>query len=270
MKVELVVPQSLDEITVGQLQKYMQLADDGIDTIPETLSLFCGIKKSQAMKLPRKVVEDALQSIILCLKEQPKEVIPRFSILDKDGEIEFGLIPSFDGGNLTFGEYVDIDTYFELKEVDAEFEYGYNNCHKLMAVLYRPITKEIKEGGLYQIEDYEGSSKYGELMKHAPASVLQSALLFFYTLNNELLTATRHYLEEVEALAKQVQNEKNYKKTTGGTEALTLLQDTMYLNTSKLLNFPYRKLSTHYHTWQMKRTSLTKKHAKNDSSIQRG
>lgn len=42
MKVELVVPQSLDEITVGQLQKYMQLADDGIDTIPETLSLFVG------------------------------------------------------------------------------------------------------------------------------------------------------------------------------------------------------------------------------------
>jgi hypothetical protein len=66
--------------------------------------------------------------------------------------------------------------------------------HKAMAVMYRPIVKTRKDK--YDILPYEPNKDFQELMKFAPLDVVIASSLFFWTLGNELLTATLNYLEK--------------------------------------------------------------------------
>ena len=58
--------------------------------------------------------------------------------------------------------------------------------------MYRPIVKDLK--GKYEIEKYNGTHNYSEVMKFAPVDIAMGAMLFFWTLNNELLQYTLDYL----------------------------------------------------------------------------
>ena len=58
--------------------------------------------------------------------------------------------------------------------------------------MYRPVTHFQK--GKYLIESYEGSSKYSEIMKQAPLSVVLGATVFFWNLTNELAKTIPNYL----------------------------------------------------------------------------
>jgi hypothetical protein len=55
--------------------------------------------------------------------------------------VEYGFIPNLD--DMSFGEYVDLDTYLG----------DWQNIHRAMAVLYRPIRE--KRGERYNIVPYE-------------------------------------------------------------------------------------------------------------------
>lgn len=247
MRVKLVLPESTADITVGQIQKYMKIREDGLETIPEVISIFCEVTKAEVIKLPYKYLSEAMSAIMKALETSETEPKYRFEF---DGDV-YGMIPDLSIDSLSFGEYVDLDTYFQVVQRDGENEFNYANAHKLLAVLYRRITKEA--AGLYQIEPYEGSGKYADQFKGLPLSILQGALVFFCNLNNELLTVTRPYLEAVANSKSLTKNEQNSNVLTGGMEAFTALQDLMYLNTNKLLAYPYRRLCTHYHTWQTKK-----------------
>ena len=83
----------------------------------------------------------------------------------------FGFIPNLD--EMTLGEYIDLDTYFG----------DWDNMHKAMSVLYRPITKE--KGNLYNIEEYDGT-KYSDVLKLMPLDVVLGSIFFFYNLSSEL------------------------------------------------------------------------------------
>ena len=111
------------------------------------------------------------------INEKPN-LTPTFTM----GDTKYGFIPELD--NITYGEFVDLDGY--LQDVQ--------DLHKAMAVLYRPITNEVKHR--YLIEPYEGSSRYAEQMKKAPMSVAMGASLFFWRLGNELLRASLTSLEK--------------------------------------------------------------------------
>ena len=124
-----------------------------------------------------KDVSHVTSHIYKMLNEKPK-LKPTFTI----GKQEFGFIPEID--NITYGEFIDLDTYIQ----------DIQNLHNTMAVLYRPITKQV--GDRYVIEPYESASKYAGLMKQAPMDVVMAASLFFYRLGNELLQATLTYLEK--------------------------------------------------------------------------
>jgi len=87
--------------------------------------------------------------------------------------VEYGLIPDFE--RLITNEYLDIELY----------ENDLSNIHRLMAVLYRPVTSSY--GKLYEIEKYEGSKKYSDVMLDVNVSVYHSVMSFFLTLNEILL-----------------------------------------------------------------------------------
>jgi hypothetical protein len=60
--------------------------------------------------------------------------------------------------------------------------------HKAMAVLFRPVVSTF--GQRYDIEKYEGSSKYANKMLEIPLDITVGAMLFFWTLGNDLSRAS--------------------------------------------------------------------------------
>ena len=83
---------------------------------------------------------------------------------------------------MTFGEYVDLDTYM------AEWD----TMDKAMSILFRPIIINSKRG--YIIEDYEKADKYD--MSDMTLDIVFGAMLFFYNLSNELRIVILNYLEQ--------------------------------------------------------------------------
>jgi hypothetical protein len=148
--------------------------------------------------------------------------------------MEFGFIPDLE--NITFGEYVDLDNYLA----------NWDDFHKAMAVMYRPVTKSKKDK--YQIFPYTGANEFCEAMKFAPMDVAIGASVFFWTLGNELLNATLNYLEtetnkmtkEETITAYEVSSEKNGVGIQASTELLkaTLRNLTKSLSTDYLSVLP--------------------------------
>ena len=102
------------------------------------------------------------------LNEKPN--IEHFTI----NGVKYGFIPNIE--EMSGAEYLDAETYFN------------ENIFKFMAVMYRPIKKELNDK--YKIEKYKGSDKLEGIMVNAPASAYVAAKLFFLTLLTDLLSVT--------------------------------------------------------------------------------
>jgi hypothetical protein len=179
MKLELTIPTQLSEIKLAQYQAFLKIAETNEDSEflhQKMVQYFCGVDLRDIANIKHKQVMEITASINEMFKVSHK-LIPRF----KMGGVEFGFIPNLE--DMTQGEFVDLDTYIS----------DWQEMHKAMAVLFRPITKKVNDK--YQIEDYNGSITYSEVMKHAPIDVVLGATVFFYHLGNELMNSTLTYLE---------------------------------------------------------------------------
>ena len=177
MELKVSVPTTLSEVTLDQYQRFARLQGDEQFLAHKMLEIFCGVPLADLPNVRIKDVSHITRHIQGMLEEKPK-LKPVFTI----GERKFGFIPELD--NITYGEFIDLDTY--LQDVQ--------NMHNAMAVLYRPITQQVKNR--YTIEPYEGAGKYADLMKQAPMDVVLGGVLFFWRLGNELLKATLTSLGE--------------------------------------------------------------------------
>lgn len=162
MKVNLIVPDSLNEITLGQYQKWHKLITNNADSEfvrQKTVSIFCNVDMKDVRQMTLSSVDEVYNGLIELFNGSP-ELISRFTI-DK---IEFGLIPNFD--QMSAGEFADLDDY----NSDVE------QWHKCMAVLYRPVTKKLSK--FYDVEPYKGTEQYAELMKDTPISIVLAVQVF--------------------------------------------------------------------------------------------
>jgi len=180
MKVEINVPDSLSEIRLEQYQKFVKLYDGEVTEefmALKMLEIFCGVKLSDAYGMRFKDVDGITQLLSDLLNEKP-QLRRTFKM---DG-VEYGFIPNLD--EMSFGEYIDLDTYLG----------DWQNIHKAMAVLYRPIKD--KHGERYNIVPYEVID--AEVMRKMPMDAVLGSVLFFYRLGMDLSKAMIHYLEEQE------------------------------------------------------------------------
>lgn len=180
MKVEIDVPESLNEITLEQYQAFLRIYDssDSEEFIGQKMvSIFCKIPLSHVLKINAKSVSEVIADLNNMF-EGNKPLKTRFKL----GDVEFGFLPSIE--DMSFGEYIDLETNIS----------DWQTMHKAMAVMYRPITE--KRGDKYLIEQYESTANYSDVMKYAPLDVVMGAMVFFYSLGNELLKATLDYLTE--------------------------------------------------------------------------
>jgi hypothetical protein len=172
MKIEVNVPESLDDITLEQYQRFTRIEEP---TEEQTLTTFLDITLEELRMLPADFTDDFAGQIESIFK-QDKEFTSTFIL----NGVRYGFIPKLD--DITYGENKDLTTYLN----------SFDNMHKAMAVMYRPVTHFQK--GKYLIESYEGSAKYSEVMKQAPLSVVLGATVFFWNLTTELAKTIPNYL----------------------------------------------------------------------------
>ena len=180
MRVEINVPDSLREIRLEQYQKFVKLYEGEVTEefmSLKMLEIFCGVKLNEAYQMRFKEVDGVVQILSDILNEKP-QLVRTFTM----NGVEYGFIPNLD--DMSFGEYIDLDTYLG----------DWQNIHKAMAVLYRPIKS--KYGERYNIVDYEIID--AEVMKQMPMDAVLGAVLFFYRLGMDLSKAMIRYLEEQE------------------------------------------------------------------------
>ena len=181
MKLKIKVPTSVDEITLGQYQAYAKvLTENGENefTRQKMIEIFCNIDLKDLLQISFSDVQTISNELNELFNKKPP-----LSIEIEIDKKRFGFIPNIE--QMSYGEFVDLDEY--LKDIST--------WDKAMAVLYRPITSRLKS--LYEIETYEGSHKYSDLMKELPYSIAYGAVVFFSTLKNELLTHSMSYLDQI-------------------------------------------------------------------------
>ncbi len=175
MKIEINVPTSLNEITLGQYQKYLKIAEnnpDGNFLDAKMIEIFCGIPLSDSYKIKMSSVRAIVDILVSLLESKPTHV-ERFEM----NGVQYGFIPDLD--EMSLGEYIDLDNNASQWE----------NMHVAMNVLYRPI--KTSKLGKYNIEDY--NVKNPEAMKDMPLGAAIGSLFFFYNLGIELANHTILY-----------------------------------------------------------------------------
>lgn len=220
MKVDILVPSSLEDITLEQYQKFAKInTEDNEDTnflMHKTVEIFCNLQLKNVARIKFNYVKQILNDINKVFEEKT-DLVPRFTL----GGVEYGFIPALD--DMSLGEYIDLDENFT----------DWETMHKAMSVLYRPVT--LKKGDRYQIEEYDGI-QYAEVMKKAPLNVVMGCMVFFYSLNRELLKTTLNFLqteipkqmttEQLQILEKSgVGIRASMESLKGMYPSLTILQD---------------------------------------------
>lgn len=181
MKVDLVVPNSLADITLGQYQKFVKISESNTDEkfiSIKMLEIFCKLKLETIMTMKA----TSIKTVTATLTEMFNAKQDLKHIFRMDG-VQYGFIPNLE--DMTFGEYVDLDSNIS----------DFQEIHKAMAVLYRPIEKKFK--GQYTIKPYE--AKEADFMRDMPMDVVFGSMIFFYHLGSDLSKVMMDYLQQEES-----------------------------------------------------------------------
>ena len=227
------IPKNLSGISLKEYQKYISTVNNQKDREPteeevgfanlKLLECFCGITMKEAYELPLTEFSGIIQHIAGVFKE--KTPLQRtFEMTDQKGNtVKFGFIPKLD--DISLGEFIDLDKYIS----------DWQQMHKAMAVLYRPITFEKND--LYLIEDYEGTDKYSEVMLDSPVNVALGSTVFFYHLGKELSKHTLNSLEK--NLKMDLTLQQGSEQNGDGINRYTHLLQEMQQNLKKLQDSHY-------------------------------
>lgn len=180
MKININIPESLNEITIKQFFDFIECTKQSQDEQYLRLamvSIFCDISIADIKKISSRDFIDISNQLTEVLKQEPIH-IEKFII----NGVSFGFIPNLE--KITAGEYIELDTLFKDDETYLE----------QMAVMYRPITGTYKD--LYHIEPFEDTEKHKDIMAFAPISAYLGSKVFFCNLLSELLERFQLFLIE--------------------------------------------------------------------------
>ena len=176
MEVKLNIPTTLNEITLGQYQKFSKLDVTNESEIQsKMIEIFCEVPSIVVRNMKATDIVD-ICNILNNMFDTKHQLINSFKI----GKQEYSFIPSLE--DMSFGEYVDLDTFIGDND----------NLHRAMNVLYRPI--DLKQGNRYKIKDYDPD--LSEDAKNYPLDAVLGAIVFFYDLGKDLSTVMLNFSKE--------------------------------------------------------------------------
>ena len=200
----------------GKIKEY-NIIDSWADvTLEKWQQLVLGKKKTKTEEaketikalstLPVKLIEEmALSDVATIFERLSKlQIKGKLKKVFEIDEVEYGFLPDLD--EITLGEWADIEQY--IKDGLEK------NMHKIMAVLFRPVTN--KEGKMYSVQAYkDGKQRAEKFRKKMNAVQVQQSLVFFWTFGKELSTILPLYLTE---MMTKIQAEMNLQKSGVGSE----------------------------------------------------
>ncbi len=209
MKLKITIPEGLKDIKLYQYQKFAEIEEkieDANTLAIQMVHIFCNVEIEKVRLLNIQDVFSIGDTIGAFFNEKPP-LINRFSM----NGIQYGFIPKLD--EMTFGEYVDIDTYLS----------DWQNMQYAMAVLYRPVEGSYKD--MYNIRPYKTNDE--AKMLEMPMDVVLGALLFFYRLGNDCSRTIANYLQEKQesSLVKYINSEKSMAGLAAYTDSLKAILD---------------------------------------------
>ena len=208
MEVKLNIPTTLNEITLGQYQEFdnLDLKNDA-DVQLKMIEIFCKVPSVVVRNMKATDIVE-ICNIINAMFETKHQLINTFKL---EGQ-EYGFIPSLE--DMTFGEYVDLDTFIGEPE----------NLHRAMNVLYRPI--DLKQANRYTLKEYVPDNS--EDAKNYPLDAVLGAMVFFYSLGKDLSLVMMNSLDtqNEETLAQHLASLPNGDGTIQSMHSLKeILQD---------------------------------------------
>ena len=208
MKVKLSIPTTLNEITLGQYQEFDKLdLTKEAEVQSKMIEIFCKVPVEVVRSMKAKDITD-ICVIINNMFDTEHQLINRFEL----NGIDYGFIPDLE--NMSFGEYVDLDTFIGDND----------NLHRAMNVLYRPI--DLKQGQRYTLKEYDPDTN--EDAKSYPLDAVFGAIVFFYNLGKDLSTVILNSSskQNEENLAQFLASQPNGGGTIQSMQSLTeILRD---------------------------------------------
>lgn len=203
MELKLNIPNSLNEITLGQYQEFekLDLTNDSIVHL-KMIEIFCKVPEIVVRNINAIDVTD-ICDVINNMFDTKHQLINSFKLKGQ----EYGFIPNLD--DISFGEYIDLDTFIG----DTE------NLHRAMNVLYRPI--DLKQGNRYTLKEYVPDNS--EDAKNYPLDAVLGAIVFFYSLGKDLSLTMMNSLDKAnqETLAQHLISHPSTDGTTASLQSLT-------------------------------------------------
>ena len=208
MEVKLSIPTTLNEITLGQYQEFAKLdITKESEVQSKMIEIFCKVPANVVRSMKAKDITD-ICTIINNMFDVEHQMLNRF---DLNG-VKYGFIPDLE--NMSFGEYVDLDTFIGDND----------NLHRAMNVLYRPI--DLLQGQRYTLKEYDPD--INEEAKNYPLDACFGAMVFFYDLGKDLSTVILNSSskQNEENLAQYLDSLQNGGGITQSMQSLTeILQD---------------------------------------------
>ena len=232
-KLEIEIPESLGDITLGQYQawdKYYEANKDNVskDVLDKRLlEIFCNMSRRDVYSIKHTEFDRILAMFLDVFESKTEELVQMFELND----LSFGFEPNID--EMSIGVYTDVEAHL----------FDWETCHIAMNALYRPISdvRITKRFEQYQLCEYDPSLKSQELMKEMPLDIVLSAKVFFYNLGNELLNHSLLYLQGLKKTNKDLQEENSSLLSGDGINRFMHLQEEMLLELKKPLICQYLK-----------------------------
>lgn len=171
MSVKLSLPATFADLTLRHLQ-VLETSDDPMTCVGAVTDT----DWEELRDMPRALIQEAYNHLQTLRKAETQRHLETF---DLNGT-RYGFVPNWD--EFTAGEWIDAE------QLCGDF---WKNAHKVMALLFRPVTREW--GNRYEIEPYTAKED-AEAFLDMPADQVAGALLFFSTTKNELLTTLQSSL----------------------------------------------------------------------------
>jgi len=180
---KLQIPTDLSEITLGQLQSLTKLEASELNELElqkRTLELLTDIDRATIDQIKLNDLNEVYGKLLGLTKMS--EELNQFVTIDN---VKYGFHPNL--SEMSTGEFADLDTL--CKDLN-------DNLHLIIAILYRPVVKEAH--GKYSIEAYDGEleARGRVFKKKLKANVVNSALVFFWTIGKDYLNASLTSLAE--------------------------------------------------------------------------
>ena len=184
MTKEITVPSSPLEVPMSRFQHFHELPDEERFDFVHLFSCLTGCTHDEAKLVKATDVKRSMVALISALNDSDTELIERYRL---DG-VTYAVEPQLD--EITFAFMADLCTAFENP----------GTWHKVLAILYRPISREHKAmGGMYAIEPHlplsDDYHKRQEVFKAAPSALFIGVKSFFLRGSMELHSYTRDSLQ---------------------------------------------------------------------------